>query len=81
MNNHTVCVVEGWDKRLDTTWALTAVTNAYSHILWSNVFEWDNYVHLQTLNDLLRARGEIIAEQIPLRLRSFRPSLTELYSK
>jgi hypothetical protein len=46
--------------------------------LWSNVFEWDNYVHLHTLNDLLRARQEILAEQIPIRLRSFRPTVAEL---
>jgi hypothetical protein len=58
--------------------ALLMVMDAYHHILWSGIEDWDNYVHLHTLNDLLRVRGEILAEQIPLRLRSFRPTLTEV---
>jgi hypothetical protein len=61
--------------------ALLMVMNAYHHILWSGMQDWDNYVHLHTLNTLLHCRQEIIAEQIPLRLRSFRPTVTELYSK
>ena len=85
-NHHTVCVL-GWnsgardhrtDSLIDDTWALEAVLAAYDHILFSSMNEWDWDSHMAACKTLLDARGQVLTERIPLRLRSYRPTVEEV---
>jgi hypothetical protein len=80
MNNqsHKVCLLgkstgardHYTDLLLDDWYAVEMLVGAYQHILFSSMNEWDWDSHMAACKTLLDARGQVLTERIPLRLRS-----------